>query len=79
MIEGTDYEVKVQWNEGGESKVDLAFCDTAKSIAGKEFHSDDVKSVVVYDRTGFVYLYLVKDAEGHVIREKVVDIKSPES
>jgi hypothetical protein len=78
MIEGTDYEVKVQWNEGSDSKADFAFCDVAKSFAGHEFHAEEVKSVVVYDRTGKVYLYLPKDGEGHVIREKVVDIKSPE-
>jgi hypothetical protein len=78
MIEGTDYEVKVRWNEGSDSKADFAFCDVAKSFAGREFHAEEVKSVVVYDRTGKVYLYLPKDSEGHVIREKVVDVKSPE-
>jgi hypothetical protein len=79
MIEGTDYEAKFTWVGYSEPSVaDFAFCDMAKKYAGKEFHTEGIKSAIVYDREGKVWLYLVKDENGHVIREKVVDVKSPE-
>ena len=59
-----------------ENKVEhvgCLFCHNAKSIGGSVFHEEGVKSVIVYDHAGNVYLYLVA---GHP--EKTVDVKSPE-
>jgi hypothetical protein len=40
-----------------------------KSVAGKLFHADSVKSVCVYDATGTARLYL-KKTDGGVVREE---------
>lgn len=41
-----------------------------KSVAGKAFHSDLVRSVCVYDASGTARLYLKKTPNG-VVREEV--------
>lgn len=40
-----------------------------KSIAGRHFHADTVKSVCVYNSNGDVALYLKKTANG-IVREE---------
>lgn len=40
-----------------------------KSLAGKQFHNDEVKSVCVFDENGKSHLYLRKDADGKIHRE----------
>jgi len=58
----------------GEIKLGAEKCHDAKSAAGRLFQSPTVKSVVVADIDGNVYLYLVK---GH--EEKTENVKSTEA
>jgi len=62
MNTGIDYEVRVSFNDGGkDATIGFAFCHYAKQFAGREFHTEEVKSVTVYDRQGKVWLHLVKN------------------
>lgn len=51
-------------------------CHNAKAEAGKFVNLTYVKSVFVYDKEGNHYFYMVKDSEGHVIREKTENVSS---
>jgi hypothetical protein len=55
-----NYRVICRTNEG-KVKLGGEKCHDAKSMAGRLFQSPTVKSVVVTDITGKVYLYLVKN------------------
>lgn len=57
-----------------EHAVPFFFCHSAKSFAGKVFHLETVKSIVVHDRNGKVWLYLFA---GHP--EKTVNVPSKEA
>lgn len=42
-------------------------CHDAKSIAGRLFHNDNVKSVCVVNEWGIVFLYLVKGSPNKTV------------
>lgn len=51
-------------------------CHKAKSFAGTAFHAEGVESVYVGDIKGNHYLYLKKDEDGKLIKEKYENIPS---
>lgn len=61
MIFGTKLNIVGVGYVSAKERTDL---HTAKSWAGKAFHSDSVKSVCVYDETGIARLYLKKTENG---------------
>lgn len=59
-------------NDNTEEKFYHGSCHVAKAQGGKEFHKDNMKSVIVFDTNGSRYLYL---SAGHP--EKTENVKSP--
>jgi hypothetical protein len=67
-----NYRLKVTFTNGKTIKVKHVNCHMAKSIGGKVFHKDSVKSVFVWGLDRVHYLYLVA---GHP--EKTENTPSP--
>jgi hypothetical protein len=74
MEDGFNFGLKVRYTDGDEVGTDSVGCHAVKSLGGKAFHEDSVKSVTVFDRNGKVYLYLRKGCP-----EKTVNVPSGEN
>ena len=55
-----NYRLVVKFENGRGLKLAGSNCHQLKSLAGSEFHRPKVKSVLVADILGNVFLYLVK-------------------
>jgi len=74
------YVVSIKTRKGGRIVLKTAEpCHKAKSFAGTVFHSDGVESVYVGDVRGNHFLYLKKDENGKLIKEKFENVPSSEA
>lgn len=69
MVKG-NFGFKVRFADGTEIEGECPDVHALKSANGKVFHLDKVASVVVFDETGEVELYLRKMPDGTVKREE---------
>lgn len=60
MATNFNYRIIVKTTTGYQ-KFGASDCHTAKSVAGRLFHNNNVKSVTVANILGIVFLYLVKN------------------
>jgi hypothetical protein len=74
LMDNWNFMLKIENNDGTREDVASVGCHAVKSVGGKAFHEDSVKSVTVFDRNGKVYLYLRKGYP-----EKTVNIPSGEN
>jgi len=70
-----NYVVSVLTNTG-RIVLKVEKCHDAKSVAGRLLQSPTVKSVYAGDKLGNAYFYARKDAQGHLIAEKTVNVPS---